>query len=80
MDTLKRYVAITLLLLLCILPHAAAASTTEYTTTYTITLQPDSSALWTWTYRTPLATGAILQISRTTRPISVLSTSRSSRT
>jgi len=57
MDTLKRYMAITLLLLLCILPHAAAASTTEYTTTYTITLQPDNSALWTVEYRTPLATG-----------------------
>ncbi len=58
MDTLKRYVAtIIILLLLCTLQLAEAASTPEYATTYTITLQPDGSALWSVEYRTPLATG-----------------------
>jgi uncharacterized membrane protein len=56
MDTLKRYVAIIVLLLLCILPLAGAASTPGYATTYTITLQPDGSALWSVEYRTPIAT------------------------
>jgi len=54
--TLKRYVAITVLLLLVILPLAAAASPSDYATTYTISLQPDGSALWSVEYRTPLAT------------------------
>ncbi|ABS54813.1 Uncharacterized membrane-associated protein/domain-like protein [Methanoregula boonei 6A8] len=56
MDMLKRYVAITILLLFCILPIAAAATPSDYATTYTITLQPDGSALWTVEYRTPLST------------------------
>jgi uncharacterized membrane protein len=56
MNILKRYVAVTVLLLLCILPLAAAAAPTDYATTYTISLQPDGSALWSVEYRTPLAT------------------------
>ncbi|HVP96950.1 helix-turn-helix transcriptional regulator [Methanoregula sp.] len=56
MDMLKRYVAITVLLFLCIMPLAMAASTTDYATTYTITLQPDGSAVWAVEYRTPLTT------------------------
>jgi uncharacterized membrane protein len=57
MDTLTRFVAILLLLILCFLPHALAASPADAATTYTITLQPDGSALWSVEYRTPLATG-----------------------
>ena len=56
MKRMKRYVAITLLLFLCILPLATAASTTDSATIYTITLHPDGSALWAVEYRTPLAT------------------------
>jgi hypothetical protein len=58
MDKLTWYwvLAIAVLLLLCTLPGAWAAPTPEYTTTYTITLQKDGSALWTVEYRTPLAT------------------------
>ena len=55
MDMFRRYAAITVLLLFCILPLAAAASPSEYATTYTISLQPDGSALWSVEYRTPLA-------------------------
>ncbi|MGA2698875.1 MAG: ArsR family transcriptional regulator [Methanoregula sp.] len=57
--TWYRVLAIAVLLLLCTLPGvwaAPAPATTEYTTTYTITLQEDGSALWTVEYRTPLAT------------------------
>jgi len=56
MDTLKRYVTVTVLLLFCLLPLAAAASPPDSATTYTISLQPDGSALWSVEYRTPLAT------------------------
>jgi uncharacterized membrane protein len=56
MDTLKRYVAIIVLLLLCVIPLAGAASTPGYATTYTINLQPDGAALWSVEYRTPLTT------------------------
>jgi DNA-binding MarR family transcriptional regulator len=48
--------AIAVLLLLCTLPGALSAPTPDYTTTYTIALQKDGSALWTVEYRTPLAT------------------------
>ena len=61
--TWYRVLAIAILLLLCTLPGiwaAPAPVTTDYTTTYTITLQKDGSALWTVEYRTPLATGEIL--------------------
>jgi DNA-binding transcriptional ArsR family regulator len=57
--TWYRVLAIAILLLLCTLPGvwaAPAPATTDYTTTYTITLQKDGSALWTVEYRTPLAT------------------------
>ncbi|MFY9981532.1 MAG: MarR family transcriptional regulator [Methanoregula sp.] len=56
MDTVKWYVLIIGLLLLCIMPLAGAASTPGYATTYTINLQPDGAALWSVEYRTPLVT------------------------
>ena len=51
--TWYRVLAIAILLLLCTLPGvwaAPAPATTDYTTTYTITLQKDGSALWTVEY------------------------------
>ena len=47
MDKLTRYrlLAIAILLLICTLPVVGAAPAPEYTTTYTITLQEDGSAL-----------------------------------
>jgi uncharacterized membrane protein len=48
--------AVAILLLICTLPVAWAAPAPDYTTTYTITLREDGSALWTVEYRTPLAT------------------------
>ena len=47
-----RYVILAILVAIGLLLPAVAA-----TTTYTISLQPDGSALWSVEYRTPLATG-----------------------
>ena len=47
---------IAVLLLLCILPAVNAASAPDYSTTYTITLSTDGTALWRVEYRTPLVT------------------------
>jgi hypothetical protein len=58
MDKLNccRVLAIAILLLLCTSTGAWAAPAPEdYTTTYTIALHEDGSALWTVEYRTPLA-------------------------
>jgi hypothetical protein len=55
--TWYRVLALALLILVCTLPGVLAASApaaTDYTTTYTITLREDGSALWTVEYRTPL--------------------------
>jgi hypothetical protein len=52
-----RLLAIAVLVLLCTLPVAWAAPAPDSTTTYTITLRQDGSALWTVDYRTPIATG-----------------------
>ena len=59
MDELNRsrVLAIAALLLLCTLPVAWAAPASDSTTTYTITLRQDGSALWTIDYRTPIITG-----------------------
>ena len=54
--TRYRVLAIAVLLLICTLPVVWAAPAPDYTTTYTITLREDGSALWTVEYRTPLAT------------------------
>ncbi|MDD1693302.1 MAG: ArsR family transcriptional regulator [Methanoregula sp.] len=47
---------VVVLILLCILPPVNAASVPEYSTTYTITLITDGTALWKVEYRTPLIT------------------------
>ncbi|MDD4136889.1 MAG: ArsR family transcriptional regulator [Methanoregula sp.] len=51
-----RISVIAVLLLLCILPAVNAVSEPEYSTTYTITLTSDGTALWKVEYRTPLIT------------------------
>jgi len=58
MNTLTRYPACTMavLLLLCIPAWAWAAPAQYYTTTYTITVSEDGTALWQVDYRTLLAT------------------------
>lgn len=59
MDKRTRYriLAIAVIFLLCILTVVSAApAPSDYTTTYTITLHEDGSALWIVEYRTPLAT------------------------
>jgi hypothetical protein len=58
MDRLNWYrvLAIAVLFLILTLPVAWAAPATEYTTTYTIALRQDGSALWTVEYRTPIVT------------------------
>jgi uncharacterized membrane protein len=52
-----RISTLAVLIMICILPAVNAASVPEYSTTYTITLATDGTALWTVEYRTPLATG-----------------------
>ncbi len=57
MDKLTCYRVLAIaVLLLCTIPAVWAAPATEFTTTYTIALREDGSALWTVEYRTPLAT------------------------
>lgn len=51
-----RILALFILVVLCIIPATWAAGTLDYTTTYTITLKDDGTALWNVEYRTPLAT------------------------
>ena len=51
-----RILALFILVVLCIIPTTWAAGTLDYTTTYTITLKDDGTALWNVEYRTPLAT------------------------
>jgi uncharacterized membrane protein len=51
-----RISVIAVLFILCILPAVNAASVPDYSTTYTITLMTDGTALWKVEYRTPLAT------------------------
>jgi DNA-binding transcriptional ArsR family regulator len=51
-----RISVIAVLILLCILPTVNAASVPDYSTTYTITLITDGTALWKVEYRTPLVT------------------------
>lgn len=47
---------IVLMLLFCCIPAAWAATVPDYTTTYTITISDDGTALWNVEYRTPLTT------------------------
>jgi uncharacterized membrane protein len=54
--TRRRTPVIAVLFLLCILPAVYAASVPDYSTTYTITLATDGTALWNVEYRTPLVT------------------------
>ncbi|MGA2105407.1 DUF7345 domain-containing protein [Methanoregula sp.] len=57
--TWYRLLAIAVLVLVCTLPGvwaAPAPAPSDYTTTYTINLQGDGSALWTVEYRTPIQT------------------------
>jgi hypothetical protein len=51
-----RTAVIAVLFLICILPAVNAASVPDYSTTYTITLNADGTALWKVEYRTPLST------------------------
>lgn len=53
-----RISVIVALILLCLLPTAQAASDTDYSTTYTIAVTGDGTALWKIEYRTPLLTEA----------------------
>jgi uncharacterized membrane protein len=55
MSTITRYFLLILAVLLLFLPAATAAAP-DSTTTYTITVQEDGSAVWQLEYRTPLAT------------------------
>jgi hypothetical protein len=54
--TRLRISIIAVFILLCILPAVHAASVPDYSTTYTITLATDGTALWKVEYRTPLVT------------------------
>ena len=56
MNPAIRYPILVLAVLLLCLPAATAATTPTYTTTYTITVQEDGSALWQLEYRTLLVT------------------------
>jgi biopolymer transport protein ExbD len=56
MNPAIRYPILVLTVLLLCLPAATAATTPAYTTTYTITVQEDGSALWQLEYRTLLVT------------------------
>jgi uncharacterized membrane protein len=65
-----RIVALFILIVLCLIPTAWAAGTLDYTTTYTITLRDDGTALWNVEYRTPLATDSdILSFENYTRDL-----------
>ena len=59
MSTKTRYVSLILAVLLLLLP-AAIAAVPASTTTYTITVQEDGSAIWQLEYRTLLATNSDL--------------------
>ncbi|MFA5236435.1 MAG: MarR family transcriptional regulator [Methanoregula sp.] len=54
--------AIILLILLCGIPAAWAASVPDYTTAYTITVSDDGTAFWNVEYRTPLTTSDEISI------------------
>lgn len=63
-------VALFILIVLCLIPTACAAGTLDYTTTYTITIRDDGTALWNVEYRTPLATDSdILSFENYTRDL-----------
>jgi uncharacterized membrane protein len=65
-----RIVALFILIVLCLIPTAWAAGTLDYTTTYTITLRDDGTALWNVEYRTPLATDSdVLSFENYTRDL-----------
>ena len=55
-QTTRDLILILIILLLCIPAGAAAATAPDYSTTYTVTVQEDGSALWQIEYRTLLAT------------------------
>jgi len=53
-----RFLALLIVVVLCLVPAARAAGTPDYTTTYTITLKDNGTALWNVEYRTPLTSDA----------------------